>query len=349
MSTRSRRTRSGGEGYVYGLFNEKELAPKTGVTSVTREVPRVAFLADTILPCKPPTIDSVLQVPDCPYGLDEIHFILWYTLTTILSLDKIAELFNHFFHPAELIDRWTIADIINAIETRWEANGQSFGRNFRLRRPTAHGTCPCDFKDFNIDCVDVKRTTKTRQNHKYLSIAASLWDQSAADLVLCPRGNRKDHRHPIITKGTQPPHLFLNFDELFLFVHKAYLYTVPVARSVLKFVFWLTMLHLWSVSPETLASQLQCTVSYYLHHHLTSTIAALQLLFERTLDGLPTFTTLRTTPFSELARQGFVDFWQMKIGIGVALELCTVLGILPDFFRGYPTWYMSWTRTWGLD
>lgn len=349
MSTRSRRTRSRGEGHAHGLFNAKESVPNTDIHAVIRGVPKGTFSADTMPACKPPTIDTVLHVPDCPYGLDEIHFVLWYTLTTTLSPDKIAELFNHFFTPAELIDRWTIADIINAIETRWEANGKSFGQNFRLRRPTAHGTCPCDFKHFKIDCVDVKRTTKTRQNHKYLSIAASLWDQSAAELVLCPRGNSKDHRHHVIAKDTQPPRLLLNFDELLPLAHKAYLHATPLIRSVLTFAFWLAMLHLWSIPPENLAFPLQRTLSSYLHHDLTGTVAALQLLFERILDALPTFTILRTTPFGELAWQAFIDFWQIKIVIGVALELCSVLNILPDFFHDYPTWYMPWLRTGGLN
>jgi hypothetical protein len=336
MAARSRRTRSGGEGPAHGLFNAKESVPNTDTCFATPGTPRATISADTILPSNPPTIDTVLHVPDCSYGLDEIHFVLWYTLTTTLSPDKIAELFNHFFKPAELVDRWTIADIVHAIETRWEANGKSFGRNFRLRRPTAHGTCPCDFKDFNIDCVDVKRTTKTRQNHKYLSIAASLWDQSAAELVLCPRGKRRDRRHPVVIKHTQP-RLLPNLDKILPLAHKTYLNTIPLARAGLTFAFWLAMLHLWSVPPEDLAFPLQRALSSYLHYDLTSTAAALQLLFERTLDDLPAFTMLRTTPFGELVGQAFVDFLRMKIVIGLALELCSVLGLLPNLFRDYLT------------
>jgi hypothetical protein len=296
---------------------------------------------------EPPTVNAVLHVPDCPYSLDEIHFLLWYTFTTTLNPDKIAELFNHFFSPAQPIDRWAIADIVNVLETRWEANGKSFGSGFRLQRPTASGTCPCDFKDFHIICVDVKRTTKTRQNQKYLSIAASLWDESAADLVLCPRGNRKDRSRPVVATRESPPLIpFIARDELVTLLGESYLQTIVPVRAVLTFTFWLGILHLWSVPPETLAFPIQRSLSYYLHNHLTSALAVVHVLFESTLDDLPTFFHLRTTPFGVLARQAFIRLWRLKMAIGITLELCSILGVLPDLIPPYPAGYRWWTPTW---
>jgi hypothetical protein len=342
MSTRSRRTRNAGHDHAHGLFNVKEPIRSTE-TPVQVKASKVTFSDATIPRCEPPTINSVLYIPDCPYGLDEVHFLLWYTFTTTLSPDKIAELFNHFFSPAQPIDRWAIADIVNVLETRWEANGKTFGSGFRLRRPTANGTCPCDFKDFDINCVDVKRTTKTRQSQKYLSLAASLWDESAVDLVLCPRGNRKGQSHPMATRETPPLVPFTTKDELATLLRTSYVNTILPVRAVLTATLWLGILHLWTVPPETLTFPIQRSLSYYLHSHLTSALAVLHVLFESTLDDLPTFAHLRATPFGELARQAFIRLWRVKVAIGIALELCSIFGILPDLVPPHPTGYMRWT------
>lgn len=145
-----------------------------------------------------PIIETILSIPGTPYTIDEIHFILWYSLTTTLNPDKIAILFNAFFKPpaasTTAIDRWAIADIVHCLENRWEANGQSFGQTFRLQRPVSVGSCPCDFTAhglFDGECVNVKRTRHSRTNERYLSIAQSLWDEGARELVLCSRGGRK--------------------------------------------------------------------------------------------------------------------------------------------------------------
>src|SRR5450755_321853 len=62
MSTRSRRTRSRGEGHAHGLFNAKESVPNTDIHAVIRGVPKGTFSADTMPACKPSTIDTVLHV-----------------------------------------------------------------------------------------------------------------------------------------------------------------------------------------------------------------------------------------------------------------------------------------------
>jgi hypothetical protein len=290
---------------------------------------------------EPVTIASVLHVPDSPYSLEEIHSILWYTFTTTISPDKLAELFNSFFAPAQPIDRWIIADIVNVLETRWEANGKTFGEDFRLRRPTAHGSCLCDF---NIDCIDVKRTSKTRQNQKYLTIAASLWDQSAAELVLCPRGNRKDNRHlPPVQTAARQASLFIAHATLLAILHHAWHHARLSTRTTLTFTLWLSTLHLWFAPCDSLTFPIQRTLSFYLHRHPTTILAVLHCMFEGLLDGFPTFSHVRAMPFGELALQAVTRLAQMEIVIGIALVLCCVLGMLPDGMPTKPAWDMSWT------
>ena len=160
--------------------------------------------------------------------------MLWYSLTTTLNPDTIAQLFNTFFKPDTPIDRWAIADIVNEIETRYDANGHSFGQDFRLERPAAYGSCPCDFhlEDFPGVCVDVKRTRRSRQNERYLSIAQSLWDQPANELVRCPRGNGGEKRavrlHTMQKMETQP----LPWYD----IRNLYMFCVRLARFVARFV-----------------------------------------------------------------------------------------------------------------
>jgi hypothetical protein len=330
MSTRSRRTRSGEQHHAQADDIRKEPIPNTEAPIPGPKTSKVTF-SDPAIPLREPiTISAVLHVPSCSYTRDEIHFVLWYTLTTTLSPDKIAELFNHFFKPAQLINRWAIADIVHVLETRWEANGKSFGRGFRIKRPTAHGTCACDFETFHIDCVEVKRTTKTRQNQKYLSIATSLWDQSAAELVLCPRGNRKEQRHAVVTRDTQPFSSFIPRDALLASLHEIYLQARTPTRVALTFTFWLSILHLWSAPPETLSFTIQRTLSSYLHTHLTNFLAIAHLLLESILDGFPTFSHLRMMPFGEFAWQAFNRLWQMMMAIAITLELCRIMGIILD-------------------
>jgi hypothetical protein len=341
MSTRSRRTRGGNQNHAHINHITKGPIPNTETPIPTRNS-KVTFSDTTIPRHEPITINTVLHVPDCPYSLDEIHFVLWYTFTTTLSPDKIAELFNHFFTPTQPIDRWAIADIFNVIETRWEANGKSFGKNFRLRRPTTHGTCPCDLEDFHIDCVDVKRTTKTRQNQKYLTIAASLWDESAADLVLCPRGNRKGQRHPAVAKDTQRPFPFTALDAIAALLQDIWHHMRHPFRTAATFTFWLSILHLWSAPPETITFPIQRTLSFYLHNYNISVLTILHCLFEGILDGFPTFPNLLATSFDQLTSQAVIRFLQMGAEVEIALLLCQFLGILPDSIPTDLTWFMSW-------
>jgi hypothetical protein len=297
---------------------------------VSKAISSEAATPDT----EPATIAGVLHVPDSPYTLEEIHFILWYTFTTTISPDKLAELFNSFA-PAQPIDRWIIADIVNILENRWEANGKTFGEDFRLRRPTAYGSCPCDF---DIDCIDVRRTSKTRQTRKYLTIAASLWDQSAAELILCPRGNRKDNRHaPPVQTATRRASLFIAHATLLAILHDTWHHVRLPARTALTFTLWLSILHLWF---DSLTFPIQRTLSFYLHRHPATILAVLHCVFEGLLDDFPTISHVRATPLDELALQAVKRLAQTKmIAIGIALVLCGVLGMLPT----EPAREMSWT------
>jgi hypothetical protein len=299
---------------------------------VSKAISSEAATPDT----EPVTIAGVLHVPDSPLSLEEIHSILWYTFTTTISPDKLAELFNSFFAPAQPIDRWIIADTVNVLETRWEANGKTLGEGFRLRRPTAYGSCPCDF---DIDCVDVKRTSKTRQNQKYLTIAASLWDQSAVELVLCPRGNRKDNRHPPpVQTAARQASLFIAHATLLAILHDTWHHARLPARTALTFTLWLSTLHLWFASCDSLTFPIQRTLSSHLHRHPSTILAVLHCVFEGFLDGFPTFSHLRAMPFGELALQAVTRLVQMEIAIGIALVLCSVLGMLPDGVPMKPAW-----------
>jgi hypothetical protein len=333
--------RSGGHDHAQGPLNVEETLPSTD-TSVPPKNPKVTF-SDAAIPRRvPPTIDSILHVPDCPYSLDEIHFLLWYTLTTTLSPDKIAELFNNYFSPAQPIDRWAIADIVHVLETRWEASGKSFGRDFRLlHRPTAHGTCPCDFTDFHIDCVAVKRTTKTRQNEKYLRIAASLWDESAAELVLCPHGRRKAQRHHAVAQETPPsPPGF----RLLALLQNTWNRLRHPGRTAATFTFWLSILHIFCTPASTLDSSIQRTLNLYLHTHPTPVLTVLHFLFEGTLDLVLHFSQIRATAVDELAWQALIRLWQLGWEITAALLLCSVLGVLPPAaMPTEPALYVCWT------
>ena len=334
MSTRSRRTRTGGRHHAQG-HNTRKFEPDIEAP-VLPKVSKV-ISSETVTPnTEPVTIASVLHVPDSPCSLEEIHSVLWYTFTTTISPDKLAELFNSFFAPTQPIDRWIIADIVNVLETRWEANGKTFGEDFRLRRPTAYGSCPCDF---DIDCVDVKRTSKTRQNQKYLTIAASLWDESAAELILCPRGNKKNNRYPRVQAAAP----FITRATLLAVLRDTWHHARLPTRTALTFTLWLSTLHLWFAPSDSFTFPIQRTLSFCLHKRPTITLAVLHCVFEGLLDGFPTFSHVRAMPFGELALQAVTCLAQIEMAIGVALVLCGVLGMLPDGMQTNLAWNMSRT------
>ena len=339
MSTRSRRTRTGGHRHAQG-HNTRKFEPDIEAL-VLPKVSKVTS-SETVTPnAEPVTIASVLHVPDSPCSLEDIHSILWYTFTTTLSPDRLAELFNSFLAPAQPINRWIIADVVNVLETRWEANGKTFGEDFRLRRPTAYGSCPCDF---GIDCVDVKRTSKTRQNQKYLTIAACLWDQSAAELILCPRGNKKDNRYPPrVQTAARQASPFITSTTILAVLRDTWHHSRLPTRTTLTFTFWLSTLQLWFSPSDSLTFPIQRTLSFYLHNRPTTTLTVLHCVFEGLLDGFPTFSHVRAMPFSELALQAVTRLAQMGVAIGVALVLCGVLGMLPDGMQRNLAWDMSRT------
>jgi hypothetical protein len=286
---------------------------------------------------EPVTVARVLHIPDSQYSLEDIHSILWYTFTTTLSPDRLAELLNSSFAPAQPVDRWIIADIVNVLEARWEANGKTFGEDFRLERPTAYGSCLCDF---GINCVDFKRTSKTRQNQKYLTIAASLWDQSAAELILCPRGNRKDNWYPPrVQTAARQASSFITRATLLAVLRDTWHHARLPARTALTFTLWLCTLHLWLAPPDSLTSPIQRALGFYLHKRPTAALAVLHCAFEGLLDGFPTFSH-RAMPFGELVLQAVTRFAQMEMAMEMALVLCGVLGTLPD---GMQAWDMSRT------
>src|SRR2546423_15046581 len=120
MSMRSKRTRARGHHHAQG-HNMSTFEPNTEAPvppKVSKAISSEAATPDS----EPFTIAGVLHVPDSPYSLEEIHSILWYTFTTTISPNKLAELFNSFFTPVQPIARWIIAFISNVLEPLLDPN-----------------------------------------------------------------------------------------------------------------------------------------------------------------------------------------------------------------------------------
>jgi hypothetical protein len=136
------------------------------------------------------------------WSCTHVLFVLWYNLTTTLSLNTIANCFNATFTPYQRMDVADVQNIITELFTRFNERGRVFGLVQRLPKPKQPGWYPCDHgkvcqrsgsSNGGRNTKSVARGCKTRTDRAMAEMAMQIWNEPWVTLCTCPRHNHAEH------------------------------------------------------------------------------------------------------------------------------------------------------------